>query len=132
MVLNHHHIFSLDECERGCVTGVEHVIDTDVYLPIRQLPHRVPFALCSKISEMVQQMVEGGIVEESSSPWASAVIIVKKDGGLRFCVDYHRLNAVMRKNVFPLPGIDDLLDQLAGKTVYHPGCKTGLLADQSE
>ena len=86
MVLNHHHIFSLDECERGCVTGVEHVIDTDGYPPIRQLPHRVPFALCSKISEMVQQMVEEGIVDESSSPWASPVVIIKKDSGLRFCV----------------------------------------------
>ena len=98
---------------------MEHVIDTDGYPPIRQLPHKVPFALRSKISEMVQQMVEEGIVEESSSPWASPVVIVKKkDGGLRFCVDYRRLNAVMRKDVFPLPRIDDLLDQLAGKTVF--------------
>ena len=82
---------------------------------------------------MVQQMVEKGIFEESSSPWAIPVVIVKKkDGSLRFCVDYCLLNAVTRKDVFPLPRIDDLLDQLAGKTVYHPGCKTGLLADQSE
>ena len=133
MLLNHYHIFSLDECERGCVTGMEHVIDTDDYPPIQQLLHRVPFALRSKISEMVQQLVEEGIVEESSSPWSSPVVIVKKrDGVLRFCVDYHQLNTVMRKDVFTLPRIDDLLDQLTGKTVCNPGCEMGLLADQSE
>ena len=48
MVLNHYHIFSLDERERGCVTGMEHVIDTDDYPPIQQLLHRVPFALRRK------------------------------------------------------------------------------------
>ena len=118
-MLNYHRVFSLEERERGSVAGVEHTIDTGDSPPIRQVPHRVPFALRHKISEMVQQMMKEGIVEESSSPWASPVVIVKKkDNSLRFCVDYHRLNAVTRKDVFPLPRIDDLLDQLAGKTVF--------------
>ena len=60
--------------------------------------------------------MEEGIVEESSSPWASPVVILKRrDGG---CVDYHQLNTVTRKDVFPLPQIDDLLDQLTAKTVF--------------
>ena len=56
------------------------------------------------------------MVEESKSPWVSPVALVKKeDGELRFCVDYRALNAVTRKDVFPMPRIDDMLDQLGGK-----------------
>lgn len=64
--------------ERGSVAGVEHVIDTRDSPPIRQAPHLVPFALRHKISEMLQQMMKQGIVEESSSLWANPVVIVKK------------------------------------------------------
>ena len=68
---------------------------------------------------MVNEMLQAQVIEESSSPWASPVVLVqKKDGSLRFCVDYQRLNAVMRKDVFHLPRIDDLLDQLGGKRVF--------------
>ena len=68
---------------------------------------------------MVKDMLKGGSISESSSPRASPVVIVrKKDGSLRFCVDYRQLNAVTKKDVFPLPHIDDLLDQLQGKCVF--------------
>ena len=112
-------VFALDDTELGEAKGVEHVIDTGDSQPMRQLPRRVPFALRKEISRMVQEMLDGDIVQESASPWASPVVLVKKkDGTLRFCVDYRRLNAVTRKDTFPLPRIDDLLDQLSGKTVF--------------
>ena len=60
-----------------------------------------------------------GVIWESASPWASPVVLVKKKNqDLRFCVDYRRLNAVIHKDVFPIPGIDDLLDQLGGKKAF--------------
>ena len=70
-----------------------------------------------KEEECVTDMLTGGQIEASDSPWLSPVVLVtKKDGGGgRFCVDYRRLNDVTVKDAYPLPRIDDTLDMLAGK-----------------
>ena len=112
-------VFAVDDGERGEVKEFEHEIVTGDYPPVKQLPRRVPFALKAELSKQVGDMLAGGVIEESCSPWASPVVLVrKKNGSLRFCVDYRRLNAVTRKDVFPIPRIDDILDQLSGKKVF--------------
>jgi len=64
-------------------------------------------------------MKHQGVIEESQSSWLSpAVIVRKKDGSLRFCVDYRKLNAVTEKDCYPLPRMDDILDQLAGNSWF--------------
>jgi hypothetical protein len=64
---------------------------------------------------MLEDMKSKGVIEESDSPWSSPVVLVrKKNGNLRFCVDYRRLNDVTKKDRFPLPRINDTLDRLAG------------------
>jgi len=115
----HHHVFAVEDHERGEVVGVEHEINTGNSPPIRQVLRRVPFAVREAMTKMVHDMLEEGVIQESSSPWASPVVLVqKKDKSLRFCVDYRRLNAVTHKDTFPLPRIDDLLDQMQGKKVF--------------
>lgn len=67
-----------------------------------------------------------GVIEESQSPWVfPAVMVKKKDGSIRFCIDYRKLNAVTIKNSYPLPRIDDILDRLSGNSFSNLDLKRG-------
>ena len=93
-------------------------INTGDAVPKKQPVRRVPFAVRQEVAKQLQKMLRDGIIQPSSSPWASAIVLVrKKDGSLRLCVDYRHLNSVTKPDTFPLPRIDDLLDQL-GRARY--------------
>ena len=78
----------------------------------------MPFTVRQEVARQLKMMQETGVIQPSNSPWASPVVLVrKKDGTHRLCVDYRELNSVTRADTFPLPRIDDLLDQL-GKSTY--------------
>ena len=114
LLSEHSDVFELDSSELGHLDLVKHVIHTDDSAPIKQRPYRTPVIQREKIAQLIQQMQKQGIVKPSCSPWASSVVIVpKKDGSKCFCVDYRHLNRVTRKDVYPLPHIDDVLDTLA-------------------
>jgi hypothetical protein len=94
---------------------VYHRIDTGEARLIRQPPRRLPLPKRAEANEMLEDMRQRGVIEESDSPWSSPVVLVwKRNGDLRLCVDYRKLNDVTRKDCFPLPRIDDTLDTLAG------------------
>lgn len=103
----------------GRTNIVQHRIDTGDARPIRQAPRRLPLAKREEAEVIVQDMEQDKIIEPSDSPWTSPVVLVKKkDGTTRFCVDYRRLNDVTKKDSYPLPRIDDTLDTLAGCKVF--------------
>ena len=106
-------VFALNDSELGCTDVICHRIETGDHVPVRQPPYRIPMMHREVIGKMVNEMQDRGIVQPSASPWASPVVLVpKKDGSLRFCVDYRRLNALTKKDVYPLPRIDDIVDTL--------------------
>lgn len=130
LVLDFANTFALDHRELGCTSVVTHKIDTGEQLPIRQAPQRVPFSLRNKVRELMGEMLEQGVIRPSSSPWASPIVLVaKKDGSTRFCLDYRKLNAITKPDVFPLPRIDDSLDLVSWYQVFlNPRPSCGVLA----
>ena len=119
LIMDFEDIFALTPSELGHTNVVEHTINTGDSAPIRQPPRRIPFALRTKVDEMVEEMESQGVIQPSTSPWASPIVLVaKKDGSTRFCVDYRRLNSATKKDVYPLPRIDDTLDSLANQKYF--------------
>ena len=87
--------------------------------PIKQQPYRVSNTQRREIDCHISNMLDQNIIQISTSPWSSPVVLVKKkDGSTRFCVDYRKLNAVTHKDSHPLPRIDDALDALPGSKVF--------------
>ena len=97
----------------GRTNMAEHSIVTDQTLPVRRPPYRLPHAYKELVKKELEDMLENDIIETTSSEWASPIVMVKKkDGSLRMCVDYRRLNAVSHIDAYPMPRIDDLIDGL--------------------
>ena len=108
-------IFAASKADLGRTSLVRHAIHTGSALPIRKPPRRLPLGKRKTEQEEVRTMLERGVIQPSSSPWASPIVLVtKKDGSTRFCVDYRALNNVTLKDAYPLPRIDDSLDALNG------------------
>ena len=99
----------------GLTDMAEHIIDTGEAQPAKLPPRRLPLAKQESAKKAIQDMYENGQIEPSSSPWTSPVVLAKKkDGSLCFCIDYRRLNEIAKKDLYPLPRIDDTLEVLAG------------------
>ncbi|GBN11740.1 Transposon Ty3-I Gag-Pol polyprotein [Araneus ventricosus] len=108
-------LFSTSDSDVGRCNMTQHRINTGNHPPIKQYPRRLPLAKKEEAERLVKEMVDNGIIEESSGPWASPLMLVKKkDGSTRFCVDYRNLNEITIKDSYPLPRIDDTLDALNG------------------
>ena len=112
-------VFCSDDEDFGYSSWVTHHIETGKTRPIRQPARRKPPHIRKDEQEHVRKMLKNNVVRVSDSPWSSPVLLVKKkDGGTRFCIDYRKLNDATRKDSYPLPRIDDTLESLKGARYF--------------
>ena len=118
-LINNADIFATDPKKHGLNNKVIHEINTQGNKPFKIRPYRISPKEEEIIRKEVKEMLTNGIIWTSRSPWGSPVVLVtKKDGSIRFCVDYRKLNSITKKDVYPLPRIDDTLDRIGGKQIY--------------
>ena len=111
----------------GHTSLVKHKIETGDAAPIRSPSYRVPSHLVEKAREQIQQMKDHGVVRPSQSEWCSPIVLVKrKTGEYRCAIDYRRLNSVTKVDAFPMPRIDELLDNLRSSAIFSKiDCRNG-------
>lgn len=108
-------VFAKDDGDLGCTKLIEHQITLLNDVPVRQHHRRIPPSQFEAVKTHIKQLLESQVIRESCSPYSSPIVLVKKkDGSLRMCVDYRQLNAKTRKDAYPLPRIAESLDALTG------------------
>lgn len=119
LLLKYKRIFSVPSSlppSRACDHRINLQLDSQ---PVKVRPYRYPHSQKNEIEIMVNQMLQDGLIEHSISPFSSPVILVKKkDGTWRFCIDYRALNALTIKDAYPIPTVDELLDELNGAQIF--------------
>ena len=113
------HVFALKSLDMGHTSLVKHKIKLDNYTPFKERYRHIPPNLFEEVKNHLKEMIQVGAIRRSNSPWASAVVLVrKKDGSLHFCIDLRRLNARTIKDAYSLPRIDETLDCLGGAIIF--------------
>jgi len=122
LLVAHTDVFATSPTDIGFCDLLEHDIDTADAAPIRQPPRRPPLASGTAEDDLIAEILAAGVIEPFDSPWASPVCLAKKpDGSYRFCVDYGRVNAVSRKDAYPIPDMQDTFDSLRrGRNISRP------------
>ena len=112
-------LFASDINELGRTNLVTHRIYTEDVPSINSRPYSIPPSEQTFVKEEIQQMLDNKLIQPSNSPWTSPVVLVrKKNSKLCFCVDYRKLNAITKKDAYPLPRIDEMLNTLAGSNWF--------------
>ena len=113
--MEHHNIFSLQQNEIGCTDTAEHVIKLLDTKPFKERFWRIAPPLVEEVREHIQEMLDGGIIRPSQSPWCNTVVLVwKKDGGLWFCINFCWLNSWTKKDAYPLPRMQETMESMVG------------------
>ena len=104
-MLSKHNCFALNDTELGETDVVEHSIDTGDAKPVKMCSRRLPYALRKEPEEELTKLTAAGCIEPSTSPYASGLVLVrKKDGSLRVCVDYRKVNQDTVPDRYPCQG----------------------------
>jgi hypothetical protein len=93
-------------------------LETGDTKPISSPPYHASPAGRKIIDDTLAELIADDVIEESDSPWASLVVLVRQKGKDWFCIDYRKINKVLRADQYPIPRIDDILSQFAGKQYF--------------
>ena len=121
LLLEFHHIFSLEPNKIGCTDATKHVIELMKDEPFKERFHCIAPPLVDEVCQHIQEMLDSGTIRPSQSPWCNAMVLVrKKDGSLRFCINFRRLNARTKKDAYPLPRMQETMESMVG--TQHFSC----------
>ena len=111
LLVKYKNIISCDLNDLGRCSTLEHQIDTSNTAPIRMASRRIPYHQQEEVQHDIAEKEHSGIIKKSSFPLAFPIVVVRqKDGTVRICVDYRRLNDITCKDAHPLPRIEDIFD----------------------
>jgi len=119
MLRKYSDVLSRSDLDLGWCDVVVHQIDTVTHKPFRQTMRRYPPAHLRTIDDSLDGMLKQGVIEPTSSPWASNIVLArKKDGSYRVCIDYRQLNELTKKDAYLLPRTDECFDALSGSCLF--------------
>lgn len=119
LLMQYSDVFALEDEDLGFTDKVKHEIHVADDVPVTQPYRRIPPTQYREVREHISKLLKKGVIQESTSAYASPIVLVRKtDGSLRLCVDYRQLNAKTRRDAFPLPRIDESFDALQGATFF--------------
>ena len=130
LVKKNRDLFAAKDSDLGHTDTVKMKINTGENPPIKLRPYRTPLNKGKIVHQAIDELLQANIISRSKSPWSFPVVIVdKKDGSKRFCVDFRKLNKVTKLNSYPLPLIDDMLAFFRKCQIFHIfGLKKWILA----
>ena len=115
LLLEFHHVFSLEPNEIGCTSATKHVIELMKDELFKERFCRIAPPLVDEVCRHIQEMLDGGAIRPSQSPWCNAVVLVrKKDGSLQFCIDFCHLNTRTKKDAYPLLRMQETMESMVG------------------
>ena len=119
LVLAYHDVFALESNELGCPSAIEQEIHIENEEPFKERFQHIRPPHLEEVCASLRDMLESGVIRPSQSPWCNMVVLVrKKDGTLHFCVDFRHLNACTKKDLYPLPRIQEALESMAGSAHF--------------
>ena len=119
LLIEYEAVFSKHDNDLGPTNLYEHAIDTGDAKPVKLPPKRVPLAFAGEDKTALERLHEQGTIRPSCSPWVAPLVLVrKKDGSVRPCLDFRQLNLLTKKDAWPIPRTQDCLDALEGSTLF--------------
>lgn len=119
--MKHKDVLAKHDLDLGCFSEIKYQINTGSASPVRQKLRRTPFGFEKEEEAHLQKMLDANVIQSSTSEWSSApvtVLVRKKDGEVRLCIDYRQLNQKTVKDFYPLPNIEDCLSTLSGSIYF--------------